>query len=86
MDGGAAGGRGGPGAPGGGAGEGRRRLGGPLPGAGVPACVPCPHCGGADTELMTAFGSALSVSQYWCRPCRTVFEFMKWRAGDADGS
>jgi hypothetical protein len=29
---------------------------------------------------MTAFGSALSVSQYWCRPCRTVFEFMKWRS------
>ena len=29
--------------------------------------------------LSSAFGSALSVSQYYCRTCRTVFEWMKWR-------
>jgi hypothetical protein len=24
----------------------------------------------------------LSVSQYWCRKCRTVFEWMKWREAE----
>lgn len=56
-----------------------RPLRGPLRSAELPDAVECPHCGGTETEQMTAFGSALSVSQYWCRPCRTVFEFMKWR-------
>lgn len=58
---------------------GRRALAAPLRSAELPEVVECPHCGGGETEQMTAFGSALSVSQYWCRPCRTVFEFMKWR-------
>lgn len=63
----------------------RRALGAPLRSAELPDAVECPHCGGVETEQMTAFGSALSVSQYWCRPCRTVFEFMKWRrGGDVD--
>jgi rubredoxin len=57
----------------------RRSLGSPLRSSELPDSVECPHCGGMETEQMTAFGSALSVSQYWCRPCRTVFEFMKWR-------
>lgn len=60
-------------------GTGRRALGAPLRSSEIPEAVECPHCGGRETEQMTAFGSALSVSQYWCRPCRTVFEFMKWR-------
>jgi hypothetical protein len=51
----------------------------------LPDAVRCPHCGGSDTEQGGAFGSAVSVSQYWCRRCRTVFEFFKWRrAGDDD--
>lgn len=45
----------------------------------LPEHAVCPFCGGRDTEQFAAFGSALSVSQYYCRPCRTVFEFMKWR-------
>ena len=45
----------------------------------IPAAVECPFCSGTDTEQFSAFGSALSVSQYWCRKCRTVFEWMKWR-------
>jgi hypothetical protein len=62
--------------------HGRRSLGAPLRSTEIPDAVECPHCGGTETEQMTAFGSALSVSQYWCRPCRTVFEFMKWRPRD----
>jgi len=45
----------------------------------LPEHVTCPFCGGEDTEQFAVFGSALSVSQYYCRPCRTVFEYMKWR-------
>lgn len=50
-----------------------------LPTGELPEAAPCPHCGGTDTEQQAAFGSAVSVSQYWCRSCRTVFEFFKWR-------
>lgn len=38
----------------------------------------CPFCDSADTELHSAFGSALSVATYWCRACRTAFEWVKW--------
>lgn len=51
----------------------------PLPNEAMPTAVQCPFCRGSDTEQFSAFGSALSVSQYYCRPCRTVFEWMKWR-------
>lgn len=49
-----------------------------APGA-LPDAPPCTFCGGAETELMNAFGSQLSVATYWCRTCRSPFEFMKWR-------
>lgn len=63
-------------------GRGPKRLGDPLPSSVVPESVRCPFCGGTDTELFSAFGSQLSVSQYWCRSCRTVFEWLKWRDED----
>lgn len=43
----------------------------------LPLSVRCPFCGGLETEQFSAFGSALSTSQYYCHRCRTVFEFMK---------
>jgi hypothetical protein len=55
----------------------RRVLGATLRSAAMPEAVECPFCEGADTEQFSAFGSALSVSQYYCRTCRTVFEWMK---------
>lgn len=45
----------------------------------LPDSVRCPHCGETDSEQFSAFGSAVSVSQYYCRSCRTVFEAFKWR-------
>ena len=47
----------------------------------MPDAVECPFCGGSETEQFSAFGSALSVSQYYCRTCRTVFEWMKRKTG-----
>lgn len=43
----------------------------------LPERARCPFCGGLETEQFSAFGSAVSTSQYYCRPCRSVFEFMK---------
>ena len=55
----------------------RRALREPLRSAALPDTVQCPFCDGIETEQFSAFGSALSVSQYYCRSCRTVFEWMK---------
>ncbi len=51
----------------------------PLPSGAMPESVPCPFCDGSETEQFSAFGSAVSVGQYYCRDCKTVFEWMKWR-------
>jgi hypothetical protein len=40
--------------------------------------VQCPFCEGGDTRLVSPFGGQLSVAQYWCRRCRTGFDYMKW--------
>ncbi len=55
------------------------RLNGPLHSGELPLAVECPFCASADTEQFSAFGSAVSTSQYYCNGCRTVFEFMKRR-------
>ena len=44
----------------------------------LPARVSCPFCNGDETELHSPFGTALSVATYWCRACRTAFEWVKW--------
>lgn len=44
----------------------------------IPESAPCPFCEGRDTELVNPFGGQLSVAQYWCRGCRTGFEYIKW--------
>lgn len=46
----------------------------------IPESAPCPFCEGRDTELINPFGGQLSVAQYWCRKCRTGFEYIKWEA------
>ena len=44
----------------------------------LPSSIECPFCKGADTEQFSVFGSSLSLSQYYCNGCRTVFEAFKW--------
>lgn len=51
----------------------------------LPASVPCAFCKGMETELVSPFGGQLSVAQYWCRSCRTGFEFIKWEDDAGDG-
>lgn len=60
----------------------RGGLGQSLTSGAMPESVPCPFCDGTRTEQFSAFGSAVSVSQYYCRDCRSVFEWMKWHERD----
>ena len=53
---------------------------------GLPATPPCPFCEGMQTELQSAFGSQLSVATFWCRACRSPFEFMKWGGSPQKGA
>jgi len=56
----------------------RGRMAGRAAELGLPDDVECAFCGGRETELHSPFGSALSVATYWCRRCRTAFEWIKW--------
>jgi hypothetical protein len=44
--------------------------------------IRCPHCGSVDVELEAAFGGSLMSRQFYCRGCRTVFEWVKWEPDD----
>lgn len=50
------------------------------PPGGMPESPRCPFCDGNRTELLNAFGPHASVASYWCRSCRSPFEFLKWSA------
>jgi len=39
--------------------------------------IACPHCGSADTERLSAFGSTACKALYRCRACREPFEHFK---------
>jgi C4-type Zn-finger protein len=43
----------------------------------LPERVRCPFCAHDETELHSPFGGQLSVATYWCRRCRTAFEWFK---------
>lgn len=39
--------------------------------------VECPHCGSADTKLVSQFGSTACKSLYQCRACLEPFDYFK---------
>lgn len=41
------------------------------------ARVVCPWCHRDDTERLSEWGPFLSVAQYYCRACRTVFDVVR---------
>lgn len=69
-------------------GSSRRRpsveLGRSLRTAELPPAIRCPFCGSEDSEQFSTFGSSLSLSQYYCNGCRTVFEAFKWRERESE--
>ncbi len=51
----------------------------PAARAGVlPDHVFCPFCRAEDTYCEAAFGTAHAYAQFYCRACRTPFEWIKW--------
>ena len=51
----------------------------PDKGALIPGRLPvaCPHCGSADTEMVSAFGSTPCKALYRCRHCLEPFDYFK---------
>jgi len=43
----------------------------------VPEDIPCPHCGTADCELVSEFGSTPCKAAMRCRSCREPFDYFK---------
>ncbi|WP_419095746.1 hypothetical protein [Aeribacillus alveayuensis] len=41
--------------------------------------VHCSFCDSTDVAIVSAFGTAQLVSQYYCRKCKSVFEFIRWQ-------
>lgn len=56
----------------------------PVPNRAMADRARCPFCDGTDTDPFSAFGQSVSMSQYYCRDCRTVFQWVKWRGGDGE--
>jgi ring-1,2-phenylacetyl-CoA epoxidase subunit PaaD len=46
-------------------------------GRGDDVAIPCPHCGSARTERLSAFGSTACKALYRCLSCREPFEHFK---------
>jgi ring-1,2-phenylacetyl-CoA epoxidase subunit PaaD len=55
------------------------RRSGPVPLTLAPPArqVPCPHCGSAETELLSEFGPTACKALRRCRACREPFEHVK---------
>lgn len=43
----------------------------------APPAPPCPHCGSADTEQISAFGSTACKALWRCRACGEPFDYFK---------
>ncbi|MCA3702536.1 MAG: phenylacetate-CoA oxygenase subunit PaaJ [Methylobacterium sp.] len=39
--------------------------------------IPCPHCGSAETERVSEFGSTACKALWRCRACREPFDYFK---------
>jgi ring-1,2-phenylacetyl-CoA epoxidase subunit PaaD len=60
----------------------RGRLGGQIihlvpRGMNFQQAPPCPHCGAANTELLSQFGSTACKALYRCLDCREPFDYFK---------
>ncbi|MFQ5605907.1 MAG: hypothetical protein ACE5HS_21770 [bacterium] len=49
-----------------------------------PAKIKCPFCGATETQKQADFGTSIMVKQYYCRACKTVFEWIKWGENESN--
>lgn len=45
----------------------------------------CSFCESANVVLISAFGTAQLVRQYYCNACKSVFEYIRWQEREPDG-
>ncbi|WP_425577463.1 hypothetical protein [Nocardioides endophyticus] len=43
------------------------------------AAVTCPACGSGETEVESLTGSSASEVLFFCRSCRSCFNWIKWQ-------
>lgn len=48
----------------------------------LPEGIPCPFCDGTDTEPASHFGSLLMTAHYYCRGCRSTFDWARDESGE----
>jgi hypothetical protein len=41
--------------------------------------IQCSFCDSTDVTLMSLFGTAQLVRQYYCNHCHSVFEYIRWQ-------
>ena len=39
----------------------------------------CPFCDSRDAVLLSPFGTAQLVRQFYCNSCSSVFEYIRWQ-------
>ncbi|WP_420830178.1 hypothetical protein [Polycladomyces abyssicola] len=44
----------------------------------------CSFCNSTDVTLLSPFGTAQLVRQYYCNGCHSVFEFIRWQNSEMD--
>lgn len=44
---------------------------------GLPEGLACPFCDGTDTQPLAQFGSLLMTAHYYCRSCRSTFDWAR---------
>ncbi|MGF9712649.1 MULTISPECIES: hypothetical protein [Paenibacillus] len=43
----------------------------------------CSFCNSTNVVLLSRFGTAQLVRQYYCNDCRSAFEYIRWQNEDA---
>lgn len=41
--------------------------------------VHCSFCSSENVEKISSFGTAQLVRQYYCKNCKSVFEYIRWQ-------
>jgi formate dehydrogenase maturation protein FdhE len=45
----------------------------------------CPFCDSTDVAMMSPFGTAQLVRQFYCNACKSAFEFIRWQTDEDEG-
>jgi transposase-like protein len=46
--------------------------------------IECSYCSSEQVEKISSFGTAQLVRQYYCKSCKTVFEYIRWQERETE--